>query len=260
MDLDGGDYPPVTQVTQYGETDFAFVSRLLEDQGIHYRFRFDPDGHTLVLADSSRHAPPMPEREAIDYQGESGAGGADSIHRWGCERNLVATDYAITSFDFQQPREHLVAELAGSRDLGPGLPRLERYEHEGSFAYRDFQEGNRIARLRVEEAELRTKTFFGAGTCRFLVSGHTFELLGHYDPGASVHDRRFLVTRWTTRAATTTGSRTASPSTATPSPACGPGSPSGRPGSPRARRCGVPRPPRWWAQRARRSTATASGG
>ena len=195
MDLDGGDYPPVAQVTQYGETDFAFVSRLLEDQGIHYRFRFDPDGHTLVLADSSRHAPPMPEREGIDYQGESGAGGADSIHRWGCERNLVATDFAITSFDFQQPREHLVAELAGSRDLGPDLPRLERYEHEGSFAYRDFQEGNRIARLRVEEAELRTKTFLGAGTCRFLASGHTFELLGHYDPGASVHDRRFLVTR-----------------------------------------------------------------
>jgi type VI secretion system secreted protein VgrG len=193
LDLDPGGYRPMAQVTQYGESDFAFVTRLLEAHGVHYRFRFDADGHTLVLADATRQAPPMPVRDRIAYQAGPGAEGRDGIDRWGCERTLVATDYAIKSFDFQQPRDRLVAQQASAQDLG-GLPRLERYEHDGSYAYTDYEDGNRLARLRVEEAELRTKTFFGEGTCRFLESGHGFELAGHYDPGAGIHDRRFLVT------------------------------------------------------------------
>jgi type VI secretion system secreted protein VgrG len=200
LDLDTGHYPPMTQCTQYRETDFAFVCRLLEAEGIHYRFRFDPDGHTLVLADSSRHAPPMPVRERIEYLGAHGAGSRDGIDRWGCERALVATGYAIKSFDFQQPGDRLVAEQSTTHDMG-AVPRLERYDHEGSFAYVDFDDGNRIARLRVEEADLRAKTFFGEGNCRFLASGHCFELADHYDSGAGVHDRRFLVTAVTHEAA-----------------------------------------------------------
>jgi len=37
---------------QYRETDFAFISRLMEQEGIYYYFRHEADKHTLVLADS----------------------------------------------------------------------------------------------------------------------------------------------------------------------------------------------------------------
>ena len=185
-------YPPVTHRTQYCESDFAFLSRLLEAHGIHYHFRFGAEGHTLVLADDSRAAEAMPVRDRIAFHPGSGEAGADTIDRWERERRLVPTAYAIRSFDFQNPGERLEVKEASDRRLGASPP-LERYEHAGPLAFPGHEAGRRLARLRVQEAELRSQTFHGAGTCRFLTCGHSFELLGQ-PGGAADPDRRFLVT------------------------------------------------------------------
>ncbi|WP_437643833.1 contractile injection system protein, VgrG/Pvc8 family [Sorangium sp. So ce362] len=43
---------------QYRESDFAFLSRLMEEEGISYYFEHDEGGHVLVFADCpSAHAP-----------------------------------------------------------------------------------------------------------------------------------------------------------------------------------------------------------
>ncbi len=39
---------------QYGESDFAFLSRLMEEEGIYYFFRHEKDRHMLVLCDGPR--------------------------------------------------------------------------------------------------------------------------------------------------------------------------------------------------------------
>ena len=44
-------YEPHEMLVQYRETDFAYVSRLMEDEGIFYFFRHAADGDELVLAD-----------------------------------------------------------------------------------------------------------------------------------------------------------------------------------------------------------------
>ena len=46
-----GTYQPREYCVQYRETDFNFVSRLLEDEGIFYFFEHTEDKHSLVLAD-----------------------------------------------------------------------------------------------------------------------------------------------------------------------------------------------------------------
>jgi type VI secretion system secreted protein VgrG len=107
----------------------------------------------------------------------------------------VANAYATTSFDFQNPRERLEAREATGRRPGT-TPLLERHEYAGPFAFSSPEDGQRMARLRIQEAELRSQTFEGAGNCRFLTCGHRFELLGHPD-----RDRRFLVTAVTHEAA-----------------------------------------------------------
>src|SRR5688572_11116054 len=47
-----GDYQPRDYVVQYRETDLNFVSRLMQDEGIYYRFKHERSMHKLVLCDS----------------------------------------------------------------------------------------------------------------------------------------------------------------------------------------------------------------
>jgi type VI secretion system secreted protein VgrG len=52
---------------QYNETDFAFVSRLMELEGIYYYFKHEKNQHTLVLTDDIGAHDPMPGYESINY-------------------------------------------------------------------------------------------------------------------------------------------------------------------------------------------------
>ncbi|MDF1504622.1 type VI secretion system tip protein TssI/VgrG [Roseisolibacter sp. H3M3-2] len=44
--------PKLPYVVQYQESDLAFVSRLLEEEGLYYAFEFQSDRHLLVISDS----------------------------------------------------------------------------------------------------------------------------------------------------------------------------------------------------------------
>src|SRR5262249_45028190 len=50
-------YPQRDFCVQYRETDFNFASRLMEEEGIFFFFKHSADGHTMVVADSSRSHP-----------------------------------------------------------------------------------------------------------------------------------------------------------------------------------------------------------
>lgn len=55
-----GSYTPREYCVQYSETDFAFVSRLLEEEGIFWFFTHEEGRHTLVLADGNDAFPAIP--------------------------------------------------------------------------------------------------------------------------------------------------------------------------------------------------------
>src|SRR5215469_1144474 len=58
-----GNYEPHEYCVQYRETDFNFVSRLMEQYGIFYFFQHDDGKHTLVLADSPSAYKPCPDQD-----------------------------------------------------------------------------------------------------------------------------------------------------------------------------------------------------
>ena len=62
-----GQYERKVYCVQYRETDFNFVSRLMEEEGIFYFFEHESGKHTLVLADSTAEHPPCPEQETARY-------------------------------------------------------------------------------------------------------------------------------------------------------------------------------------------------
>uniref|UniRef100_UPI001CC7A709 type VI secretion system tip protein VgrG n=1 Tax=Pseudomonas aeruginosa TaxID=287 RepID=UPI001CC7A709 len=65
-----GSYQPREYCVQYGESDLAFVSRLLEEDGIFWFFPHAAGKHTLVLADSNDAFPPIPNGPQVAYLGQ----------------------------------------------------------------------------------------------------------------------------------------------------------------------------------------------
>ena len=53
-------YPLRPFCIQFDESDFEFLQRLCEEEGIHYHFEHQRDGHVLVLADDSLSFPQEP--------------------------------------------------------------------------------------------------------------------------------------------------------------------------------------------------------
>jgi type VI secretion system secreted protein VgrG len=191
--LKDADYPEITLCVQYQESDFSFVSRLLEAHGIYYFFRFEKDGHILVLADDSRVAPSVPEGTQLSYNTLPGAARTDTIDAWSLGEAIQPTDFSTTSFDFKNPLDH--TENRWHTTHPAAVPTMEHYEPAGAYGFKDHKAGERRAQLRMEQLERGFETYDGAGNVRTLTCGHSFELRDHYRKTTSIHDRLFLVTK-----------------------------------------------------------------
>ncbi|QGH65313.1 type VI secretion system tip protein VgrG [Xanthomonas oryzae pv. oryzicola] len=194
-DLDAARYPKLSYCVQYNESDFQFVSRLLEDAGIYYAFRHSDDAHTMVLSDDSTSSEQFGEPASIEFVSDQGTLQRPGVHRWAARRRVGPTAHALKSFDFKQPRTTLAA--SNGREIPVGaLPQLERYHYDGAARFADSRVGDALAGLRGEEAAWPTKLFEGEGNSSRLVCAGCFQLERHPDfIGRSEQDRQFFVVK-----------------------------------------------------------------
>ena len=74
---------------QYRETDFAFLSRLMEDEGIYYYFEHSDGKHVMVLADSPSCYKDNPNRSSFKYSPVTGLDATeDTIVTWQVEERM----------------------------------------------------------------------------------------------------------------------------------------------------------------------------
>ena len=79
--------------TQYRETDFHFLSRLMEHEGIFYFFEHSDGSHTLVLGDTPQAFQTCPQQSSFNYAPEIGPGDSDWIGDWGAAHQLRTGSY-----------------------------------------------------------------------------------------------------------------------------------------------------------------------
>lgn len=169
-----GSYTPREYCVQYGETDFAFVSRLLEEEGIFWFFTHEDGTHTLVLGDSNDAFMPIPNGPKVTYIGQHMGGRELHGIRSGqvCVQ-AVAGVYRATDYEFTTPTTSLYGQaeaVAGPRSI---------YEHPGG--YNAKARGDALTKQRVDGLRSQEKRFVGESDCRWLVPGHWFTLAGHDD-------------------------------------------------------------------------------
>jgi type VI secretion system secreted protein VgrG len=78
-----GSYSPIEYCVQYRETDFNFISRLMEQNGIFYFFQHQKKSHTMVIADSASAHEPCRGQETAGYNlVRGGIDEEDVIQSW----------------------------------------------------------------------------------------------------------------------------------------------------------------------------------
>ncbi len=169
-----GSYEPREYCVQYGETDFAFVSRLLEEEGIFWFFTHEDGKHTLVLGDSNDAFPPIPNGPTVPYFGQGiGERELHGVRSGQVCLQAVAGVYSATDYEFTTPTTSLYSQAEAVS--GP----RSRYEHPGGYTAK--ARGDALSKQRVDELRSQEKRFIGESDCRWLVPGHWFTLSGHDD-------------------------------------------------------------------------------
>ncbi len=162
---------------QYRETDFNFISRLMEQEGICYFFEHEEKKHTLVLADSPDEHKPCPKQDRARCQ--MSAGGwleADVITKLAWHQEIRVGKYTVNDYNFETPNTDLKVEASTRHPLGPG----EREIYDAPARYAKRNEGDRVANIRMQEEEARITHITGAGDCRAFTSGYRFDLLDYH--------------------------------------------------------------------------------
>jgi type VI secretion system secreted protein VgrG len=165
-----GTYPPYEYCVQMGETDLDFVSRLLEEEGIYYFFRFEADRQVLVLGDS-KALYTVCEVPRVSFAVDTA--GADHVSQWEHRFEFVSGRWVHTDFDFKAPTTPLLTESDTVLAL-PSAAAFERYEYPGRFSDKGHGEDKIKARMEAEES--RHDVVEGAGGCWAFTLGAKFEL------------------------------------------------------------------------------------
>lgn len=173
-----GSYQPREYCVQYRESDFAFVSRLMEQYGISYFFEHENGKHTLVLADAPTAHKPCPELSKIRYapSREEGMLWEDTVTGWQAVQEMRTGKYSLTDYDFEAPTTSLLVSVPST--VKGAETKLETYDYPGEYVKKDH--GDAIAKVRMQEQEASHMVIRGDGFCRSFTPGFTFDLSEHY--------------------------------------------------------------------------------
>ncbi|KOE27948.1 phage late control D family protein, partial [Burkholderia multivorans] len=174
--------------TRQSETDWNFVHRLMEDEGLYCTWQQADDGksHTLVITDNLQAFAPLSPETVRFYRGGA-ASETDAFTQWSGTRTLQSVTRTTRTFDYKNPSQP-------SNPKGTSLPtmggqgelpdQLEVYEYTGAYTYLDQSRGDHLTKIRMEEWESQAKRFHGAGGVRAIDAGRRFTLVDHPE-----HDR-----------------------------------------------------------------------
>ena len=189
----GGPHAARNYCVQYMESDFAFVSRLMEEEGISYVFRHERDKHVMVLSDDNGSFDAIEGDISVPFREAGGMTTTeDAVTKLSNRGRVRAGRVSLTDFDPVKPALNLGVNSQGNRDAD-----LEIYDHYGRYVA--AAEGQVLAKIKLERQRWQALVVQGTSHCGRFEPGRTFELVQHPDTaldkkyvivGVSHHGRR----------------------------------------------------------------------
>lgn len=181
-------YSPREYCVQYRESDWAFASRLMEEEGIYYFFEHTDGDSKLVLGDTPNN-PPIEGNASVPYNLVRGAIGSHGVYEMVLAEEVRSGKSSLTDYNFKKPALSLAGSSSASADAD-----LEVYDYPGE--YEAPGDAPTITKLRLEEFQASKKTGRGTSSVGSFAAGFTFTLEDH--PRAAFN-AKYLLTRVTHR-------------------------------------------------------------
>jgi type VI secretion system secreted protein VgrG len=192
--LVGGDYrlsltgahPVREYCVQYRESDFAFISRLMEEEGIYYFFEHHEDKHVLVMGDAPSASGPIASPDTIPFRPSLGAMvHGESVSRFAHTEEVRPGKVTLSDYNFKKPSLSLTTSAQASGDTD-----LEMYDYPGEYDIPG--DGTALAKVRLEAWQSLRVVGDGESGCTRMTAGHLFTLSDH---PRDDNNRGYLLTR-----------------------------------------------------------------
>jgi type VI secretion system secreted protein VgrG len=173
-----GTYKPRLYCVQYRESDFDFICRLMEEEGIYYFFGHESGDVKMVLADSVSAYQAVEEGPDLQFffREEQFRRRADHIFEWTAGERVTSGKVTLNDYNFEAPQSPLKSTKAMAK--GKHAHKMhEVYDYPGH--YRKGPLGENYAKVKIEAKAIRHQTWNGAGNVRTLEVGRTFKLKDH---------------------------------------------------------------------------------
>ena len=181
-------YAQLEYCTQYRETDFDFISRLMEQHGIFYYFAHSTDNHTLTLQDTSSKLSDCPIQNTFKFRPEPGKteGFYDFVVNELSSRSTLVTG-KHTAWDYSFVRYQAVPGTA-MNTAGPlGTNSNEAYDYAQATGYvkKEASDTNLksmedfFTTVRRDSSDAETLVVEGSSNAICMQSGYTFSLTEH---------------------------------------------------------------------------------
>lgn len=181
-----GTYETSEYRVQFGETDLAFLQRILAEEGIFYFFKHKDGEHKLVLADNASAYADCTQATVEYRQAQEDA--VDSVHAFDTGASLTDAAWHIEDYDFEKPASNIEGERKTNQQPASGK-KWEHYRFPGASVKADSLK--QFAAAAIDAAEAGFETATGAGTCASFTSGHAFTLKDH---PVAAENRRLVLT------------------------------------------------------------------
>jgi type VI secretion system secreted protein VgrG len=192
-----GTFNPRNYCVQYRETDFAFASRLMEEEGIFYYFQHTDETHKMIVGNTPQHHLDCPSKKDLPFflEVKDEEDWVSSVGTWRVDYKLQSGKVSFRDFHFELPTTKIDGEQPTIQEVA-GNQKLEIYDYPGGYARKydgvDKGGGDRPAdvqkvhedktqtvKTRMQELDAQFRTINGMSDCCSLTAGYRFKLDKH---------------------------------------------------------------------------------
>jgi type VI secretion system secreted protein VgrG len=168
-----GTYAERVYTTQYRESDFAFIRRLMSEEGIAFAID-SSSGKDVVTFFDSDLGDIEGDKTIIHRPGDGLTAARDAIGAVTYAKSTAPGKVNLKDYDFERPRLQLDAKAEGD---DPAEASLEVYHYPGRF--KEPADGDRYAKVLLDSLRARREVLSGPTNTLLLHAGQKFEMDEH---------------------------------------------------------------------------------